>query len=237
MAVGYESDTVAEGPAQFADETLSIAIDHAFQPSTIAELVMALEQLYDVFLAMRLDLETGSQDLPVIGARLRALAPESQLRITALHFESPGAINLEGSGEILGELRQTINDLATIGQKRKRNKLEFKRMEQEIAREEYELEHQKQIDEETLADTKAANKLKLALQHREVVAADMKLAAEYLDLARQAVETRYGPDWRSVPGGIEYCELLMDGGNKLLELMSAGVIPPGPKELPETAAA
>jgi hypothetical protein len=62
---------------------------------------------------------------------LRALAPEATLRIASIEMASPGQVNLTGSGEIIKETGGLLEKAVTLGQTRRRAKLENAGLEQD----------------------------------------------------------------------------------------------------------
>lgn len=64
---------------------------------------------------------------------LRELAPEARLRLASIAIASPGEVNLTGSGEIIKETGDLVEKAVTLGQRRRRAKLENDRLEQQHA--------------------------------------------------------------------------------------------------------
>jgi hypothetical protein len=244
LAEGRRADELAEEleeererlVRQSEDGRLWITIDRLYEPDAVASLVTGLEQTYDLLLAMRLARESGYEDLPVTLSHIRELAPENRLEISALEFASPGEVSLKGSGEVIGELRETLLSLATIDQQRKRNRLELRKLEQEITEREAALDRQQDVDEASREQQRQDHELELAARRQEILQTDLQLAAQYLDLGHRILEDRFGPDWRNMAGGQEAYEQMLAGGGRLLELMKSGVIVTTMRaELAETA--
>ena len=175
--------------------------------SDFVTLLTSLEQVYDVFMVLRLDVQSKTGDLRLIASRLRQLAPESQLGIAAIQFASDGVISLRGSGELAHELRGFVTDLATIDQRRAANKLDLERKKHELAEREAALQRQRELDEIERERLIQQHKLELAQTQQQIMRTDLEIGSQYLSLIRQRFEDQYGPNWRDVPGTTEQFEL------------------------------
>jgi hypothetical protein len=132
-----------------------------------------------------------------------------------------------GQGEVIGETRKFITDLATIDQKRADNKLELERKKQEIAEREVALQRQQQVDQIEISRMKRQNELELQQLEQQVRLTEIEMASQVLALATQMLEGKYGPDWRSVSGAQEEYAALVNGGNGLLSQLAAQrLLPP-----------
>lgn len=199
------------------DSVVSLVIDSDWRAADLVALISALEQTYDVFLAVELDRQSGVENLGSIASKLRDLAPDSALAIPSMRFASVGVVSLEGSGEIPHEVRGFLSDLETIGQRRKANKLELQLKEQELAERRAALDKQTEQDKVERAKQVQQDKLELAQLQQQVMQKDLELASEHLALTVGYFEAKYGPDWRQVPGVQEQFDQLLAAGSKLLQ--------------------
>jgi hypothetical protein len=151
------------GPA-----VVSLTIDADWRAADLVSLISALEQMYDVFLAVGLDQESGGGNLEAIASHLEDLLPDSGLAIPSMRFASKGVISLEGSGEIPHEARGFLTDLETIGQRRKANRLELQIKELEVATRRQELEINSEQDEHDLARRIQQDQLELVQMRQQI---------------------------------------------------------------------
>ena len=109
----------------------------------------------------------------------------------------------------------------------KDNKLELQRKKQEMAEREAALQRQVQVDEIEVTRMKQQNELELQQLRQQVQRTDIELASEFIDLLKQMLEVKYGPDWRSVNGAQDEFAALAAGGNDLLNHLAAQrLLPP-----------
>ena len=216
MSEASPDPVVSRVSADQSSSVVSFVIDADWRAADLVALISALEQAYNVFLAVELDRQSGGESLEAIAPRLRDLAPESALAIPSMRFASAGVVSLQGSGEIPREVRGFLVDLETIGQRRKANKLELRRKEQELEERREALDKQSERDAVEQARQVQQDRLELAQLRQQVMQADLELASQHLALTVAYFEAKYGPDWRQVSGVQEQFDQLLAAGSKLL---------------------
>jgi hypothetical protein len=227
----FETPDAGEGSTHDVG-TVSMVIDADWRAADLAEMLTALDETYQVFLAVELDLRSGRGSLGSTAADLGTLFPEGRLAIPTMSFASLGSFSFEGLGEVVHEVREFLMNLETIGQRRKRNRLELEAKEAELA----DLRAQREADQEDKAMERARwlqqDQLELMQLRQDVMERDLELSARHLQLTVQKFEVAYGPEWRNVEGARQQFERLLGAGNQLLSEFREGriALPPGPEE-------
>jgi hypothetical protein len=227
MPTHHYADNAEPPEPSTREYLLTLGLEGAWSAAEFAELLTALQQIYNAFLALHIDRRPGTWDLAFISSNLTTLAPHNELEIASVYYASPGEISFRGSGEVVGEIRKLIKDLETIGQTRADNKLELEKKKREIGERDAALRRQEQVDEIEISRLKRQNKLVLVQLEQQVFQKDLELANQFLDLLNKRFELQYGPDWRSLSGTQEEFAVLADGGNHLLsKIAEQRLLPP-----------